>query len=141
MSRVYWDSMLFIYLAEHNPEYQPRIMRLLEAMNLRDDSLCTSIFTLGEVLTGAYAEGALSFAEEIKRVIAAPFVELLPFTADTADRYARIRAANKVRPADAIHLATAASTGVDLFLTNDHALQRMIVPGIQFVAGIDVDLF
>jgi predicted nucleic acid-binding protein len=133
--------MLFIYLIERHPEHGPRMLELLRTMGRRGDSLCTSIFTLGEVLTGAYAAGTISPAEEIKRFLGSPDVELLPFTTETADHYALIRATNRVAPADAIHLATAASAGVDLFLTNDRSLQRMIVPGIQFVAGMDVDLF
>jgi predicted nucleic acid-binding protein len=66
---------------------------------------------------------------------------LIPFTAETADGYARIRASYRVSPADAIHLASAASAGVDLFLTNDHRLQPLAIPGIQFIAGMDVNLF
>jgi len=44
-------------------------------------------------------------------------------------------------PADAIHLACAAQAGVDVFLTNDQGLARQIVPGIQFIAGLDCNLF
>jgi predicted nucleic acid-binding protein len=68
-------------------------------------------------------------------------VELIPINADTADLYARIRARNRVAPADAIHLAAAAHTGVNLFLTNDEALQRLVIPGIDFIAGLNVNLF
>jgi predicted nucleic acid-binding protein len=46
-----------------------------------------------------------------------------------------------VSPADAIHLACAAARGVDLFLTHDDALRKLIVPGIPFIAGIDGKLF
>ena len=133
--------MLFIYLIERHLEHGPKMMELLSKMGQRGDSLCTSIFTLGEVLTGSYSAGTISLSEEIKRFLGSPEVDLLPFTTETADHYARIRANNKVAPADAIHLASAAAAGVDLFLTNDRSLQRIIVPGIQFVAGMDVDLF
>jgi predicted nucleic acid-binding protein len=46
-----------------------------------------------------------------------------------------------VAPADAIHLAAAAHSGVNLFLTNDEKLQRLVIPGIDFIAGLDVNLF
>jgi predicted nucleic acid-binding protein len=133
--------MLFIYFVERHPDFGPQTMQLLQKMGERDDSLCTSIFTLGEVLTGPYALGATDLAQEMKQFLAPPHVDVLPFPAETADNYARIRATNRVSPADAIHLASAAAAGVDLFLTNDRSLQRMIVPGIQFVAGMDVALF
>ena len=49
--------------------------------------------------------------------------------------------AHRVTPADAIHLASAAAAGVDLFLTNDRALQPLLIPGIHFIAGLGVNLF
>jgi len=70
-----------------------------------------------------------------------PQIELISYTAETADRYARIRASHRVSPADAIHLASAADAGVDLFLTSDHRLQPLAIPGIHFIAGMDVNLF
>ena len=100
-----------------------------------------SVFTLGEVLTGFYKRGAPETANRIKERFRPPFVELLPFTPETADHYARIRGNHRVAPADAIHLASAAQAGVDLFLTNDHRLQKLAIPGIHFIAGMDVNLF
>jgi len=43
-------------------------------------------------------------------------------------------------PADAIHLASAAQAGTDLFLTNDKNLIGKVVPGIQFIASLDTQL-
>jgi hypothetical protein len=43
-------------------------------------------------------------------------------------------------PADAIHLASAAQAGTDLFLTNDKSLVGKIVPGIQFIAMLDTQI-
>jgi len=80
-------------------------------------------------------------AAQVREILRPPRVELLPFTAKTADVFARIRAENRVTPADAIHLACAAEAGVNLFLTNDRRLTGLIVPGIDFIAGMDVDLF
>lgn len=68
-------------------------------------------------------------------------LEVLPFTTEIAEHYAQIRAAQRVSPADAIHLATAAHRGTDLFLTNDHRLRGLVIPGIHFTAGMDTDLF
>ncbi len=42
-----------------------------------------------------------------------------------------------VCPADAIQLACAAQAGVDLFLTNDRWLVGKVIPGIQFVVGLE----
>ena len=133
--------MLFVYLMEEHPQYASRVAQIHRAMEKRGDQLFTSVFTLGEVLTGALKEGAEELAAQIKRTISPPRVTLLPFATAAAERFARIRAAQRVSPADAIHLACAAEAGVDLFLTNDRRLSGLVIPGIGFVAGLDVGLF
>jgi len=141
MSRIYWDTNLFIYLLESHVKFGQRVREIRKAMVRRDDVLCTSVFTLGELLVGAHKAGDTVLASRIRDVIRAPYVDVISFTPETADRYARIRADLKVKPIDAIHLASAAQTQVDLFLTNDTELHKLTVPGIDFVAGIDVNLF
>ena len=141
MSRIYWDTMLFVYLLELHPEFEPRVQHIAKTMAQREDTLVTSVFTIGEVLTGPYKKGAREAAVKIKAILGPPAVEVLPFAADTAERYAQIRSAYRVKPADAIHLASAAIAGVNLFLTNDHRLSKCVIPGIDFIAGLDVNLF
>jgi predicted nucleic acid-binding protein len=140
MSRIYWDTMLFVYWLEDHAEHAPRVQEIFARMDLRQDILCTSVFTVGEVLVGPYRQGALEVAKSIREFLSPPRVELLPFTAESADLYARIRAEHRVSPADAIHLACAARAGVDLFLTNDRGLHGRVISGIQFVAGLDVNV-
>jgi predicted nucleic acid-binding protein len=141
VSRIYWDSMLFVYWLEDHPLHAGRMDRIREWMELRGDTLCTSAFTVGEVLTGPYRSGAIETASRIREAFRSPQIELIPFTPDTADHYATIRGKHRVSPADAIHLASAAQAGVDLFLTNDRRLQPLAIPGIDFIAGMDVNLF
>ncbi len=42
MSRIYWDTMLFIYLLEDHAVYAPRVRQLLERAYKRRDALYTS---------------------------------------------------------------------------------------------------
>jgi predicted nucleic acid-binding protein len=114
---------------------------LHEQVERRGDTLCTSIFSLGEILTGLYKRGAEGAATRTREILRPPLVELIPFTAETSERFARIRAAYHVSPADAIHLASAAQYGVNLFITNDRRLSKLAVRGIDFIAGLDVNLF
>jgi predicted nucleic acid-binding protein len=141
MSRIYWDTMLFVYWLEGHTDHAARINQIYTRMEERRDTLCTSAFTLGEALTGLYKRGALEMAIQVREAFRPPQIEIIAFTAETADEYARIRANHRVSPADAIHLATAAQSGVDLFLTNDHRLLKLSIPGIHFIAGMDVNLF
>jgi predicted nucleic acid-binding protein len=141
MSRVYWDTMLFIYWLEDHPRYARRVDAIRSSMEQRRDQLITGAFTFGEVLAGCYRKGTPQLADDTRRLLQNVVAEVIPFTLETADRYARIRATPGIAPADAIHLASAAQAGTDLFLTNDQRLVGKIVPGIQFVASLETNLF
>jgi predicted nucleic acid-binding protein len=140
MSGVYWDALLFVYWREDHPAYGQRMSQILARMQARGDSLCMSVFTLGEMLVGAYRKRQEDAADRIRILFRSPAISVLPFTAATADHYGRIRAQLIVSPADAIHLACAAEADTDLFLTNDTYLVGKIVPGIKFIAGLQTDL-
>ena len=137
MSRIYWDSMLFIYWLDDNPHFAQRVASIHSRMSERGDDLITSAVTLGEVLAGAYRKGPASRAEEVRSELLTLLSEVIPFTTDTADHYARIRGSMKIASPDAIHLACAAQARADLFLTNDNQLVGKFVPGIQFIASLD----
>jgi len=140
MSRIYWDSMLFIYWLENNPRYAERVQQVRENMKKRQDQLCTSAFTVGETLVGFHKRHDLETAARVRGFFLEGPIEIIPYTIDLADSYAEIRARLKVSSADAIHLACAAKAGTDLFLTNDHDLIGQVVPGIQFIAGLDTNI-
>lgn len=134
MSRVYWDSMLFIYWLEDHPQYAKQVDAIHSRMKQRQDRLITGAFTFGEILAGTYRKGRPELADQFRTLLRSVVAEVVPFTLETADHYARIRGSLGITPADAIHLASAAQAGTDLFLTNDKNLVGKIVPGIQFIA-------
>jgi len=140
VSRVYWDTMLFIYWLEDHPQYAKRVGAIRSRMEERGDQLITGAFTFGEILAGAYRKGATQVAADSRRWLKEVVTEVIPFTIETADHYAQIRGTLGVAPADAIHLACAAQAGTDLFLTNDKRLVGKIVPGIQFIAYLETQL-
>ncbi len=141
MSRIYWDTMLFIYWLEDHPQWAKRVNAIHSRMQERQDQLLTGASTFGEVLAGAYRKGAAQVADESRRWLQDVVSEVIPFTIETADHYARIRGRLGLPPADAIHLASAAQAGADLFLTNDKRLVGKFVPGIQFIASLDTQFF
>jgi predicted nucleic acid-binding protein len=141
VSRVYWDTMLFIYWLEEHPIFARKVDEIHHRMEERRDELITGAFTMGEVLAGPYRKAAAQRLDDVRRRLRKVVADIIPFTLETAERYARIRGTLRVRPADAIHLASAAEAGTDLFLTNDRQLLGKIVPGIQFIATIDTALF
>ena len=132
--------MIFIYWLEDHPQYAKRVHTIHSRMQQRHDQLLTGAFTFGEVLAGVYRKGTADRAQEARRQLQRIVAEVVPFTMDTADRYAQIRGTLGITPADAIHLACAAQAGTDLFLTNDKRLVGKFIPGIQFVASLEDDL-
>lgn len=141
MSRVYWDSMVFLYWLENHPQYAPRAEHIFRSMQSRGDRLCASYLSMGEVLAGPLKRGQVQMAAAIEQFFDSGLPEILPFDRNSAMEFARLRATANVSPAEAIHLACAASSGVDLFITHDKNLHKLRVKGIQFIAGLDVNVF
>jgi predicted nucleic acid-binding protein len=136
VSRVFWDTNLFIYLLEGEGPQSDRVTTLRERMLERDDELCTSTLTLGEVLVKPTEQGNEALRQRYEDVLSR-VARLIAFDRETARGYAEIRRNRGIRPPDAIQLACAAQVGVDLFITNDDRLNRLIVPGIQFLVPLE----
>jgi predicted nucleic acid-binding protein len=141
VSRIYWDTMLFIYWLEDHPQFAKRVGEIRARMEQRQDQLITGAFTFGEVLAGVYRKGSADLARESRRLLESVVSEVIPFNLETADHYAQIRGTLGIPSADAIHLASAAQAGADLFLTNDKRLVGKFVPGIQFIALLETQFF
>lgn len=135
MSRVYWDTMLFIYLLEDNKQFASRVESIYSRMQARGDFLFTSFLSLGELLAGA--RRLAQREKELREDFAALKVQLIGFDGSAVDMFASLRGTQKLATADSIHLACAASKNVDLFLTGDKQLTKQIVPGIQFISSIE----
>ena len=138
MSRIYWDSMLIIYLLEGNPAYSKRVQHLLQRSFERGDSLHTSFLAYGEVMAGAVDSPEKT--EMIRRTMEEMGFNYLPFDGGAVTPFSWLRAKKKLKAADSIHLASAASAGIDLFLTGDKQLLGIDVPGIQFIADFNTPL-
>jgi uncharacterized protein len=140
MSVVYWDTMLFVYWFEENEAFADRLHTIFEGMERRGDKLITSAVAVAELLVGPQRQKRVELSDQIEEAIKS-LATILPFSLETAKHYSAIRANQKVSPADAIHLASAAEANADLFLTNDNQLRGKVIPGIQFIAGLDINLY
>ncbi|MGH9414221.1 MAG: type II toxin-antitoxin system VapC family toxin [Terriglobales bacterium] len=135
MSRIFWDTNIFIYLLEGEGEQAARARDLRRAMLRRGDQLLTSALTLAEVSVKPLEQGAEALSERYQQTIQRT-ATVLPFEAGHARRFARIRQRRAVRPPDAIQLACAGAAGVDLFVTADERLQGKQFDGIQFIVPL-----
>jgi uncharacterized protein len=136
MSRIFWDTNLFIYLLEGYGELSAKVQSLRKKMLERGDHLLTSTLTLGELLVKAMEHGASDLCQRYEETLSASAV-LIPFDTKAAVRYARLRCDRSIRPPDAIQLACASAAQVDLFITNDERLYTKRVEGIQFIVSLD----
>jgi len=136
LSKVFFDSNVFIYMFEGVEPNRSRMLEIRKRMLDRGDRIVTSAMTLGEVLVRPTKLGQTSLIELYDRAIRAT-AQVVSFDAQIAWRYASLRATHTLRNADAIQLACAAHYGVDLFLTNDKQLQKLNVPGIRFITSLE----
>jgi len=134
VTRIFWDTNLFVYLFEGGP-FAPAVTSLHERMLARDDALFTSALTLGEiqVLPRRTSEGEAARAAAAVRSVAA----VVPFDEIASTAYAQVRQDRGIRPADAIQLACAAAAGIDLFITNDDRLSNRRVAGVKFITSLE----
>lgn len=136
MSRIFWDTNIFVYFLEGSQEFSQLTREIRKKMLQRGDQLLTSTLTMGEVLVKPIERGDAVLCRQYEDMLTKA-VLLVPFDARAAWSYADIRRDRSVKAPDAIQLACAASVGVDLFITNDHRLQGKQVPGIQFIVPLD----
>lgn len=136
MSKVFFDTNVFVYLFEDYEPFSSMVDATWRRMIQRRDQLITSAMTLGELLVKPSKLGQASLVQEYDRIIRSR-AQVLNFDVSVAWRYASLRATHKLRNADAIQLACASHFGVDLFITNDKELHKLNVPGIGFIAPLE----
>ena len=136
MSRVFWDTNLFIYLFEDYGMLSKAVARLRSKMLARGDQLLTSTLTLGEILVKPTERSDAELCRKYEHAISTA-ATMIPFDVTAAKVYARLRSERSLRAPDAIQLACASNANVDLFITNDERLQGKHVDGIQFIVALD----
>lgn len=136
MSRIFWDTNLYIYLFEDYGKFSEMTAALRTRMLQRGDQLLTSTLSLGEILVKPLQANNRALSDKYETAVKMTGV-LLPFDVNAARIYAGLRSDRALRAPDAIQLACAASARVDLFITNNARLQGKQVDGIQFIVPLD----
>jgi predicted nucleic acid-binding protein len=136
MSRIFWDTNLFIYLFEDYGALSKAVAQLRSKMLDRGDQLLTSTLTLGEILVKPTERSDTELCLKYERAISSA-ATLISFDIKAARKYSVLRLERALKAPDAIQLACAASASVDLFVTNDERLQGKHVDGIQFIVPLE----
>ena len=140
MTLVYWDTMLFTYWFKGQSPCDAQVEAIYNRMQERGDRLCTGIITVAELLVVPEKAGDSKRRDDLLKFFDQSDIDVLPFDIATAKAFAKIRASSNAKAPDAIHLACAATAGVDLFLTNDKALRKLVVPGIGFIDDLNTTI-
>ena len=130
MTRIFWDTSLFLYLFQGRED----VKRLRERMIARDDRLFTSSLTMGEVLVRPTAAGddvASRYETAMTRA-----ATIVPFDLAAARRHAVLRSDRSIESHDLIQLACASAAGIDMFITHDDRLAGKVVPGVKFITSL-----
>jgi predicted nucleic acid-binding protein len=135
VSRIFWDTNLFIYLIEDHGDLSKRVALLRKRMIERSDELYTSALTLGEILVKPTEAGNELLCRRYEAALRQG-ATIISLDVEAARLYAGIRKDRTIRPPDAIQLACAAQARVDLFITNDERLSMKSIPRIQFVTSL-----
>ncbi len=136
MSKIFFDTNLFIYIFEGLEPQRGRMLALRKRVLERGDRIVTSALTLGELLVKPTKMGETSLIQQFDQAIRTT-TQVVSFDPQIARRYASLRATHNIRNADAMQLACAAHVGVDLFITSNNDLHKLNVPGIGFIATLE----
>ena len=137
MSRIFWDTNIFIYLMEGSGEHHNLARKLLDRMFARRDELITSTMTLGELLVKPLEANMPLLAQRYEALLGSRGVSVVSFDRDAARIYAKLRIDRTIRPPDAIQLACAAAAVTNLFVTNDARLSQKTVGGVDFIVPLE----
>ena len=136
MSRIFWDTNIFIYLMEGSIENSKLAQSLLRRMTERQDELMTSTMTLGEIMVKPIRDADQETIKRYETLLSSPGVVVIDFDRRAAKIYSYLRLDRSIQAPDAIQLACAAAAETDLFVTNDARLSQKKVEGIDFIVPL-----
>jgi predicted nucleic acid-binding protein len=128
--RVYLDAAPAIYLVENVQPYAARVEAYLTRPGIE---LVASDLNRLECRVKPIRDGHADLLDQFDAFFGAAVHEVVPLSGNVMDQATDIRARLGFRTPDAIHVAAAVSAGCDVFLTNDHRLDRVVGIRLEIV--------
>ena len=120
------DTSVFIYHFENHPRYRPLTRALLAAVQAGRPEAITSTVTIMELTVHPWRVNRPAVARQYEALLVHfPNLTLADVTRDVARRAAQLRALHDLRPAGALHVASALVHEATAFVTNDRRLRRI----------------
>lgn len=126
IKRIAIDTNLFIYAFEQHPSYGETVKEILEIVEEGEVQAIVSVITLTEILTKPIRDGDEALEKRF-RILFSHFPNLFvePVSVEVSEQAAYLRGKYHLKTPDALILATAITSGADLFITNDHRLSNV----------------
>ena len=126
VQRLYVDTAPLIYYVEEHPSYIAKMDRIIDLIETTPLTAFSSVLTLTEVLVHPLRTGNKQLAREYRDILViSSTYALVAITTPIADTAADLRARYNLRTPDALHVASAITTGCDAILTNDIDIKRI----------------
>ena len=120
------DTSVFIYHLEAHPVYLPLTRELLAGVEAGRWTAVISTVTVMELTVRPWQLDRPAVARAYEALLVHfPHLILADVTRDVARRAAQLRARYRIRPADALQVATALIHEATAFVTNDQLLTRL----------------
>ena len=125
-ARVYIDTVTVIYAVEQAPTYGVLLNPLWNSLQAGNLEVLTSELTLMETLIMPIRNSDTFLVNAYERLLRSPQMHLVPISQTILKEAAKLRATTpSLRTPDAIHIATATTSGCTQFLTNDRQLRTV----------------
>lgn len=125
-TRIGLDTSIFIYHLEEHPRYRSLTQELLSGIEAGRWMALVSILALMELTVRPWQLRQPDVVRTYEEALAHfPNAILMDVTRDVARQAAQIRAQYNLRPADALHVATALAHDATAFVTNDGDFTRV----------------
>jgi uncharacterized protein len=122
--RVYFDTSIIIYLMEGYAAFEASLEAIRQSIPGGETTIFTSELPLFEALAAPFRANDSRLAHRYRQFLEdMSTFQLVPTTREIYVHASLYRAQINLKPADAIHIATAMERRCSLFLSNDCALK------------------
>lgn len=122
---LYFDTAPIIYSVEKHPAYWPALETLWAVSGAEKFQLVTSELTLLETLVQPVRDGNAELVAAYEEFLSRDDIHLIPITAEVLRYAAELRANHNLKTPDAIHAATAITSGCQHLIANDNGFRRL----------------
>lgn len=120
------DTSIYIYHLEAQPTYIPLTREIFTGIESGQMSAATSVITLMELTVHPWKMGRQDVARKYEALLAHfPNLRLFNNDRNVARRAAQLRAKFRIRPVDALQVATCLVHDASPFITNDSRLSQL----------------